>query len=328
MKEYLIVKILEPQSISLPTTFVYYGVELRGATADSSDEIKLFELSAINQHLEYSQYSVCARIATIVLETNALKAAEVANDRFTEVLDLRSIEVSMSNLSVSNIGFIKDLESGEMYEIKNNDFKPCISFYVHQGDIQKFDVTHLMLSADTELSNRYLKSLHWARHAKHENNQQLKVLFYWFSVEALLKESKLDNVGDSLRWFLGFPNGSKSQLVSKALIEELSSDSRYLFWKSKIVKKIDEVREFRNDSTHHGFRTIDIPKEQLVLYNQIMILGVSRCQTAVQTAIINKISTLSEFKDYMPIIFEQNKSLVNDVHKNILFLLEKTNRSI
>jgi len=171
---------------------------------------------------------------------------------------------------------------------------------------------------------RYLRSLHWGKNARHESNQQLKTLFYWFSAEALLKESKLDNVGDTLRWFLGYPNGKNAKSVSHLLISELNSDPLYSIWKVKIAKIVDDIRDFRNDSAHHGYRFIDVKKQDLALYNQVLMLGVSRAQAAVQGAIISKISALSEFKEYMPLILEQNEFLVQDVHRTILFMLNHT----
>lgn len=56
-----------------------------------------------------------------------------------------------------------------------------------------------------------------------------------------------------------------------------------------------------------------------------MLYGVTRCQEAVQLALNNRISTVAEFKDYMPYIFELNKHLINDVHNNILYRLDRIN---
>ncbi len=44
---------------------------------------------------------------------------------------------------------------------------------------------------------------------------------------------------------------------------------------------------------------------------------------AVQLALHNQVSTVAEFKDYMPYLFELNENLVNDVHGNIIFSLDR-----
>lgn len=325
MNKYMVVKILESQSVCLPSTHVYADVELRSSSADFPEELELFKLCAKNSHLDFSKYSSCARISTLVEAASIDKAVAIADDRFAEILDLKSIEVPISNFALSSIGLIKELETGELHDIKNNYHQPSMSFFVHQGDIQKVDVTHYVLSQNSELSERYLRSLHWFRNSKHENNQQLKILFNWFAVEALLKESETDNVGGSIRWFLGFPNGRASKSVSNELLEKLESNLRYSFWKKKLTDIIDKIRIFRNDSAHHGFRTIDFTNQELELYNQVMTYGVTRCQAAVQSALLSRISTVSEFKEYMPYIFEQNDNLVNDVHGNIIFSLDRIN---
>lgn len=325
MNKYMVVKILESQSVCLPSTHIYADVELRSSSADFPEELEVFKLCANNYKLDFNEYIRCARISTLVEAGSIDKAVVVADDRFAEILDLKSIEVPISNFALSNIGLIKELETGQLHYIKNKHHQPSMSFFVHQGDIQKVDVTHYVLSQNSELSDRYLRSLHWFRNSKHENNQQLKILFNWFAVEALLKESETDNVGGSIRWFLGFPNGRSSKYVSDELCEKLESSHRYSFWKKKLTNIIDNIRVFRNDSAHHGFRIIDISNKELELYNQVMIFGVTRCQAAVQSALLSRISTVSEFKEYMPYLFEQNDNLVNDVHGNIIFSLDRIN---
>ncbi|NOH98873.1 hypothetical protein [Vibrio sp. 99-70-13A1] len=325
MPAFLVVKVLESQSICLPSTLVYSNVELRSASADFEEESRFLENCAKSLHLDFSKYSHCARIATIVDELSIPKAVEIADDRFAEILDLKSIEAPISNFSLSKIGFVKDLLKGSLHEIKDNTHRPSMAFFTHQGDVQQVDMTHYVLAQNTELSNRYLRSLHWLRNSKHENNYQLKILFNWFAVEALLKESEMDNIGATIRWFLGFPNGKSSKLVSSSVITALEANPRYGIWKKKIKGIIEKIRIFRNDSTHHGFRTIDFTKKELELFNQVMLFGATRCQGAVQLALHNQVSTVPEFKDYMPYLFELNENLVNDVHGNIIFSLDRIN---
>ncbi|EGQ9697689.1 HEPN domain-containing protein [Vibrio parahaemolyticus] len=323
MKSYLIVKVLEMASVCLPTTTVYSNVELRSSSADSPEEVNSLEACAKKLNLDFDKYRHCARIATIV-DSNALETAvSCAESRFEEILDLKSIEVPISNYALSSIGFVKDLSTGKLHELKQLKHQPTMSFMTHQGNTQRVDVTHCILAQNSELSKRYLRSLHWFRNSKHENNPQLKILFNWFAVEALLKESEKDNVAVYIRWFLGFPNGVAGTLVDDRILRELESHENYLFWKKELVNVLEKIRIFRNDSTHHGFRSIDFTPAQLELYSQVMVYGVTRCQGAVQTAILNGVKSVQEFKDYMPTIFEYNQYLINDVHGNILHSLHR-----
>ncbi|CAH7086272.1 HEPN_Apea domain-containing protein [Vibrio chagasii] len=323
MKPYLIVKVLEMASVCLPTTTVYANVELRSSSADSPEELAALEACSKKLNLDFTKYSHCARIATIV-ESNTLETAvSRAESRFEEILDLKSIEVPISNYALSSIGFVKDLFSGKLHEFKQSIHQPTMSFMTHQGNTQRVDITHCILAQNSELSARYLRSLHWFRNSKHENNSQLKILFNWFAVEALLKESEKDNVAVYIRWFLGFPNGKAGTSVDDKVLSKLESHENYLFWKKELVNVLEKIRIFRNDSTHHGFRSIDFTPEQLELFSQVMIYGVTRCQGAVQTAMLNGVKSAQEFKEYMPTIFESNQNLINDVHGNILFSLHR-----
>lgn len=319
MNNFLVVRPLDPQSTCTPTTFIYGKVELRSRSADTQLEIAAFKESAENAHLDFDKYSFSSRIATIVEAENVNIAINIADDRFSEALDLKSIELPISKLSPSPIGLTKNLETGEISAIANQGFKHSMTFLSHIGSIQQFDSINLILSLDTDLSKRYLRSLHWSRNSKHETNQQLKILFNWFSVEALLKESETDHIGGSIRWFLGFPNGRGRLNLSFRTINALESHPRYAHWDKELIDITDKLRTFRNDSVHHGFRLLDFSKETLKLYNQVMLYGTARCQAAVQVAIINNLETVPQFKEYIPIIFEENKNLIKDTHSNIIY---------
>lgn len=250
-------------------------------------------------------------------------AIEISDNIFCQVLDLKSVDFAISYLKTSNIGYVKNLENGEIHPIKKSLYKPSISFMVHQGDIQRKDFVNYCLSLKNELSDRYQRSLHWTRHSKHEKNIQLKTLFSWFAIEALLKESETDNIEGIVRWFLGFPNGKLRNDVSPLLISALADHPKYSYWKNKITVIVNNIRLFRNNSVHSGFRAVDFKKKELELYSQVMIYSSSRCQAAVQNALINGVSTVSEFKEYTAVIFEENKNIINDVHGNILFVLDR-----
>lgn len=323
MSAFLVVRILQSQSVYISHTLVYSNEELRGPSADTSEESSFFESVAKNIYLDYNHYKLCARITTIVNSSNVIDALNIADNRFSEVMDVISINFPISNFNLSPIGLLKDLDSGVIHHLNDNSFKPSTTFMLQQGLIQKYDNDHYLLSRDNELSKRYLRSLHWFRNAKHENNKQLKILFYWFALEALLKESESDNISGIIRWFLGFPNGKNSQDVSLHLIKDLESHVKYHFWKRKLPIVLDKIREFRNNSVHHGFRNIEFDLSELDLFCQVMVLSVSRCQGAVRNAINNNITSISEFKEYIPEIFELNTHVKNDTHGTIIYSLEE-----
>lgn len=323
MFNFLVLKILDTQSVSLPSTLVYGAVELRSHKSDSEVEVDALKQSASDNRADFEKYSYCARIATIVCSDSADEAIDAADNLFSGVLDLKSIEFSISSFKTSEIGYVKNLESGDIYPIIKRRYEPSMSFLVHQGDTQRIDAVSYILSLNNDLSYRYKRSLHWVRNSKHESNEQLKTLFYWFAIEALVKESEIDNVGGIVRWFLGFPNGKQRNDVSPSLLNKLNNHPRYDYWSRELVTIVDKVRVFRNDSVHSGFRIVDFSKNELELYSRVMIFSASRCQAAVQLALINGLSTVAEFKEYISVIFEGNANVVNDVHGNIIFSLDQ-----
>ena len=107
------------------------------------------------------------------------------------------------------------------------------------------------------------------------------------------------------------------------LIDKLKSNPLYENWKNKIRDSIENIRKFRNDSVHSGFRNFDFSASNIKLYNQLIEFGCSRCQSAVNRALRNGLKTVFEFKEYISLLFENNDNLVNDIHGNILFSLDK-----
>ncbi len=320
---FLVVKVLDDRSISVPSTMHYGNVEIRSYRADTQPETDVLETSASDWGLDFNKHRICARIATIVECETPAGAIDIADSRFLEVLDCKSTEFAVSNIAASRIGLIKDLISGETIPITRSGFEPSLSFVVRNGNIQCFDTTNLLLSLKNELCERYKRSLHWARNSKNEKNPQLRVIFSWFALEALLKADESDNSVESyVRLFLGFPNGQQLALISATVKTNLENHARYKHWQKRLTDIVQEIRNFRNDSVHSGFRSVDFTKEKLELFSLIMIYAVSRCQAGVMRGLLSNIDSLSEFKEYAVPLFEDNINLINDTHNNIIYSLD------
>lgn len=323
MTSFLVVKILDDRSIMLPSTMNYGSVELRSYSADTKLETEAFETSASEGGLDFNKHKICARIAAIVDCETLSEAVHIADNKFLEVLDFKSTEFAVSAIKTSRIGLIKNLASGEITPIGRYGFQQSLSFVVRNGAIQCFDVANFLLSLKNELSDRYRRSLHWARNSKNETNPQLKIIFLWFSLEALLKADETDNCVESyIRLFLGFPNGQQVTLISPALKTNLENHNRYKYWQKKLIDIVKEIRDFRNDSVHSGFRSVDFTKEKLEMFSTIMTYAVSRCQAGAIQGLLSNIESLSDFKEYAVPLFENNTNLINDVHHNIIHSLD------
>lgn len=121
--------------------------------------------------------------------------------------------------------------------------------------------------------------------------------------------------------FLGFPSRKYYHDVDKDIIEDLQDNENYSSLIKKIPMYLDEIRKFRNDSVHAGFRSVDISNEKLNLYDNLLNLATSRCLHAVKAAIINNgIKSISEFKNKAGFIFNETVQ-VNDILNTVVFSL-------
>lgn len=120
---------------------------------------------------------------------------------------------------------------------------------------------------------------------------------------------------------MGFPNGKESQYVSSIIMSKINCNERYLYWNRRLKDIFENIRVFRNNSVHHGFRLSEFDNADMELFQHIMMYGVSRSLAAVRIAIISGVNSASEFKDYLVEIFEQQVN-PNEVHGNIIFTLD------
>ncbi|REC94371.1 hypothetical protein [Kushneria indalinina] len=321
MTNFLIIKLLDKYSISVSETSVYGTVEIRPHGNDFPFEIDTFKKSANSHGLDYEQYMFSARVATCLTSKNIQEALNSAENTFNEILDLKAVETSISKLKISSIGLIKNMDTGETFPLEKVGFEGAMGFLIQRNSIRSYDWINYLLSLDNDLSQRYSRSLHWSRKSNYESNKQLRILFNWFALEALLKESVNDNIVGMVRWFLGFPNGKHRKDVTANTIQKLETHKDYSFWAKKLVKDIDSIRNFRNDSVHSGFRIMDFEKNTLELYENITKFSVSRCQGLANTALLDGLKNVEEFKENVGILFEKTPNAVNDVHNTIIYSL-------
>ena len=325
MANFYAYKLLKKPGIAAATTIVYGNVEIRPAKSRNSTELAILKKSIAatmpEAEAEIGLDAACG-IAVIVQAETVDDAETLADEHFVEVLDLLTVEYTMSHLEVANCGYVKNLDTGEYQEITTKQFDPPMIFVSAFGSMQQINPTQLLAYRAGDLTDRYKRSIHWSRNARWEKNVQLSLLYCWFAVEALFKESETDDVTSPLMLFLGFPGGSYSKYISRDLLRQLSENTSYSKWKKQIKVVIDEIRNFRHASVHSGFRSIDCAPDALRLYGRLMTVGLARCQGAVQTGILNGLKTVPEFKEYAGLIFESRQNGVQDIVGNVVHILD------
>lgn len=252
----------------------------------------------------------------------------LANDKFVTVLDLKANELALANINLSKVGVIRNLSTGTIKSFLMFGILKSRVFMRNISDIQRWSATNFMLSKgnnsekNEELSARHIKSIHWSHHANDEENKQLKVIFSYFCLEALFKENENDNITGMVRCFLGFPGGKYFRDVDKTIIDTLNENCDYSSLVKDIPAYLDDIRKFRNDSVHTGFRSIDICNRKLKLYDNLLNLAKGRCLNAVQLSIIDEgINDLSEFKNKAGLIFNR-MARVDDILGNVVYSLK------
>lgn len=321
MTEFYVVKLADNGGAVLPGTAVYGDVELRRASSDRKDE-----KGAISESVAACRTKVdhdfSTRVCTIVPASAIDEALQLADERFVPIMDLLSAEFAVGQFGVLQCGYVKNLETGEINPIKESAYGPSLAFVRDREVIATSKFNQWILTQKTELSERYMRSIHWTRGAKWEKNIQMSVLLKWFAVEALFKENVDDDITGLLMLFLGFPGGTYSRTISRTLLSRLATSAEYQKWKKKIKVNLDSMKRFRNDSVHGGFRNVDYSPKELALYNRIMTFAASRCQNAVQRALIEKLETVSEFKCYASVLFECRENIESDILNTIVYSLE------
>lgn len=329
---FLITRPLESSSYSYINTEIFGDVEIRHANNDLDIEktrLKSTESNSFIKNINISDYDFSNRMSTIVESENETEAIRLANDKFVAVLDLKANELSLANVNLSKVGIIRNLSTGSIKPfIIRGIFKSGV-FIRNISDLQRWGITNFILEKTKnpnnreDLPERYIKSIHWSHNANDEENKQLKLIFNYFCLEALFKENENDNISGIVRCFLGFPGGKYFNDVDKNIINTLKNNDDYSSLIKEIPIHLDEIRKFRNNSVHAGFRFIDINSEKLKLYEKILTLAKSRCLNAVLHAIIHdRIEVLSEFKGKVGDIFNKVAD-IEDILGNIVFSLKK-----
>ncbi|UXZ83495.1 HEPN domain-containing protein [Burkholderia multivorans] len=323
MYNYYVCKLLKNPGIVIAETVVYANVEIRRAKKDDTEEMALLTESVEATNLKAEvEIELSCRIGTIVQAATEEEASNLADQRFVEILDLATVEYTMSHLSLAHCGYVKNLDSGECTTLKNRQYSAGTSFITSRGIMPQINTTQQILYRSGDLFERYKRSIHWYRNAQRENSIHINLLYRWFAVEVLFKETETDDVTGPFTLFLGFPGSTYSKYIDRDLLNRLSSNASYSKWKKQIKDIVDKIRKFRNDSVHSGFRSIDCTPDDLRLYSRIMTLGLGRCQGAVQYAVLSGLKSVTEFREYAGLIFENRSNVERDVIGNIIHILD------
>ncbi|ETT47818.1 HEPN domain-containing protein [Paenibacillus sp. FSL H7-689] len=319
-RKFLVVRVLHGDGIVFPSSQAYGDVEIYSHSVDFT-----LEKEAINQSLQSfnieENLTIAQRIKTIVECNEEVDADIKAEAKFQQVLDNleRRLYGSGSGILLDP-GYIKDLESGIIQpRLPKKKLSMGPMFKVHRHFIEPIDTEQaLFLWDNSELRSAVIRCNHWYRNAKIETNKQLRCLFLWFSIETIAKEGN-ENIIPRLLVSLGFPVGKIGEFLSNEIIQNIKIHPQYNFAYRYLSKQFENIRTLRNNIVHSGFRTWDVPLEDLEEYEKILTLTSSGIYQLAIKGLFEGLVTIKELWEYTPIFFSYQEDLTTNLHGNILY---------
>ena len=320
MTNFVVIKILNNQGAVVTQSKFYGPIELRPALKDFPRESTAIEESS-KRNNERLDIKINSRLACLVQAEDINSALEVSNKLFQDATDCIAYDFSIAQIKLSRSGCIKNLDSDEVEPIIDFSEINTTIFANESFPFPRFTDGQIIHSYKSELGERYRRAIHWHHNALIESQSHIKILFFWFSFEALFKQDENDKMNPFILSALGYPSGKSSQLIPASKLATLSAHASYFYWKRTLSSQIEKIRTFRNDSVHKGFRQSDFSSKDLNLYKTLMSLAATRSQNQVNVALKNGISSVSEFKEYSGLLISENKNYINDIHNTVFLML-------
>ena len=330
MTDFLIIKLLKTGTIIYPTSFSLGPVEVRPPKCDTPEERKYLEESLMRNN-EHVELDIGTRLACIVENSDDWKeAVNIVQPVFEEALDVMRLDsLGVASFALLQSGVIRDLSCGQLFPIINEKYIPSpTNMYRVQG-YRYPEISHkeyiLANKNSIELCERFLKSLHWSRHAGWEKNLQMRILFNWFSIEALLKRDEGDNIAPKAMLAMGFPIGQKKNDVDIDFLKKLENHPNYENWKKILTNDMEKIREYRNNSVHSGFRPWDLSDFELRKFSFLTEMAQVSCQKLAQYAISSDCKTEIDLYTEAPKLLSKIDNLINFVHGTLIYSLDNQN---
>lgn len=305
--QYLVVRLLTKGSFYSADTYSLGKVELRRAKMDTPEETAAIEGSRTEFGETDEQHVLSMRISTVLSADTAESAQVDAEEVFEEALDiLQMLDTAVYNFRIYQAGYCRNLISGQIEYRRKLKQEPLqqTSLRMPTSEYGSVDFSQMVATKKTPLIKQFLRHAHWMRKTKNETNIQMRILFRWFSIEAIWKESESVDVVPMILWCLGFPTRDGLNEISLMLRMQLFAIPDYGTSKADYQEQYDKIRDFRNNSVHNGFRWQDISKSNLHDFDHLTFVACAHVRRFVTEGIRNSFATIDELKANMPKLFD------------------------
>lgn len=324
MSSFVVTRISKSNSVVVPKVKSLANVDIRPKRTESAKEKNALMISLKSFGVELGA-DLVSRFVTVVNAGSIQEASRIASNNFDEALNSYFLNwKGIEAFGLTDCGYIRNLTTGDVEPIlKESSIGTQLPMFMVASDRYaqiEVDQWLSIYKHKSTLAQALNRSLHWRRIAFNEDKEELKFLFNWISIEALTKLSEFDDVSPRIMLALGFPTSSSRSLIKVENLRRLSSHTDYRFWYDWILSEIKEMKNYRNDVVHSGFRLGDLSPQKMRRFNAILKYAVPRIQGLVEAGYIKGIFELKELWEYGPIIKEELR-FIEDVHGTIIYLL-------
>jgi hypothetical protein len=302
----VVIRLLDGRGIYYPTTLCVGRAELRPEKSDTPREREA--LTKSSAAFEYAWKNNCMRIVTVIDAANELEADIQAEEVFEECLDVLESMYAASKMALLPIGAYRVISNDRVtHRVPASTALPTTAAKIAYENFPQCEWSQYLISLNSDLGKRLLRSYHWSRKAKWEANSQLRILFRWFAMEAIWMINADENIIPRVRWALGFPNGAGAQRLSPDFQKALRGHPSYDSSRRIVQDRLEEVRVFRNSTVHNGFRHQDISRDDLFKLDRITALACGRVQKCAQGGILHGLTMAKELLDDLPKLTEMTR---------------------
>lgn len=329
MDNFVVVRLCSDKFSFIPKVKGFKDVDLRPARIESENEKNAVLSSARAFGIEYLD-SMCMRIVTTVPAIEARSAVAMAKERFDNALNCMFVNWNgLEEAAILPVGYTRNLLTGEIHPIlpERKSYNPIFQIVAEKYPPIMLDQWLSFNSEVSDVAKALLRSSHWRRLAIFEEKMELKFLFHWIAIESISKVTENDDIVPKLMLAMGFPTSKFTGILSKPFLSRLSDHPDYKVWKNWLKTLFYEMKSFRNDVVHSGFRKLEMNPSRLQTFEKIIQLTTPRIQGFIEVGYTNNLTSIPEIWDYAPFIFEQLPHVIESVHGTIIYQLNSEFRS-
>lgn len=326
MKRIVVTRMLEPRGISVAKTESFGNVDVCSPKLDSPHERDALHNSC-RQFGETPDDILAMRLTTIIETGDIYQADILAQERFEEIANIRATQTAgSSRIRLMQAGYFRRIGGNITCREPARNSPQGLQFRVSSSFFEPMDFGKwLYVHKRSELAQRLIRSFHWSHRAKLEPSRQLRVLFRWFAMETIWTIRADDDVTPRVLWALGIPNGKGLMLMSPARIARIRAHARYDYWKRALEQTARDMKAFRNETVHNGFRAQDKTSEQLRSFGRVSWLACNGVQAHTEMALRVGVTSAEELLEYLPVLLDTD-DYADIAVANIIYALENNNR--